>query len=697
MRGLWKIRELGIFPHPDGLNMKKFLRWFLTPGINVLNGMSFASKFSLIGMICAGVAALLLGQVIYALQDQVSYSVDELDGVAAAKHQFAALKSMQNHRGLSRRAMSGDESAKGKIKDEAEKVDKALAAMASSVAGLSKNEAMNRTQKEWSDAKASTDKVENWEKHNKAVLSLIDAGVAAADVSGSIFDPEPASYYLISMMVNRYPILLERLAQARGLSSAVLAAKKMDNATRLQLAGYLSDAKFAAHSMLMEQSMAMGRSTIHNKDKLGAVREKEMKSGEQFVAQVKSEVLNDDAKMAMPPADMFALGSATLDATYDGVENVILPMAENIIRDRIADLRGRQAKDAVVVLVCFSLLGYLFMSLSAAVSRSVRAIVKASAAMSEGDLTARAMVASRDELGQVAKSFDVMAERVEILVAKLKSGSLSIGQGAQSLAVTSEEISATSQASTRSIVQSADEMDGMAKTTRDLTRQSENAASLAARVKESGQLASEHARKASEDTKSIRLALDGSLKAAGRLTAQTAEIATAAKAIESIASQTNLLALNAAIEAARAGESGRGFAVVADEVRKLAETSAQATARISVVVSEIAKGAIDNEDSLKASELRAGSALDEAAASLSAIEAASLDAEKSAEISLRMKQSLNEQAGIFESLAQALQGLVSSQSENMQAVDLNAQVAVALSDESSGLKEAAEKFTTRNV
>ncbi|MGI6777919.1 MAG: methyl-accepting chemotaxis protein [Acetivibrionales bacterium] len=86
-----------------------------------------------------------------------------------------------------------------------------------------------------------------------------------------------------------------------------------------------------------------------------------------------------------------------------------------------------------------------------------------------------------------------------------------------------------------------------------------------------------------EITETVRVAADS----ISDLESSSNRIGDITNTITDIASKTNLLALNAAIEAARSGHEGKGFAVIAEEIRKLAEKSNKSAGDIRKLIIEI--------------------------------------------------------------------------------------------------------------
>ena len=159
--------------------------------------------------------------------------------------------------------------------------------------------------------------------------------------------------------------------------------------------------------------------------------------------------------------------------------------------------------------------------------------------------------------------FTMHANEVAVSGASIMVSSDSIGKAAQSVAATSEELSASVIVIQQQVHASREEASQM----REAAAVSHKEVST---VKGATHQSTSSMRAAVERTESLAKA--------------SKDIAAVAATIDSIAMQTNLLALNASVEAARAGDAGRGFAVVASEVRALSEKTKTATANISKMV-----------------------------------------------------------------------------------------------------------------
>ena len=265
--------------------------------------------------------------------------------------------------------------------------------------------------------------------------------------------------------------------------------------------------------------------------------------------------------------------------------------------------------------------------------------------VNQGDSSARTLMITKDELGNVGRSFDnLLDERIASLEGKtleneaINNSAISLLQSVFSLsekdltarAAVSDDIVGTIASSvnqfadeTAQTLNEVQKIAGQVRSAAQAAQQQgklvEDAASrdrtllgtmgttlgtAARQMNEVAQLSTASgaaAARTSDATKAAQAAVEGTMRGMDslrevisetekrfkRLGERSQEISSAVALVNTISERTHVLSLNASMQAATAGEAGRGFAVVAQEVQRLSDSSRQATGEIAQLVSNI--------------------------------------------------------------------------------------------------------------
>jgi methyl-accepting chemotaxis protein WspA len=219
--------------------------------------------------------------------------------------------------------------------------------------------------------------------------------------------------------------------------------------------------------------------------------------------------------------------------------------------------------------------------------RSIDRLLKSAREIAGGNLTTPVRSESRDELGQLAETFENMRQSLVALVQRIQRASVQLSSSINEIqaATTEQASSASEQAS------AANELSA------SLNQMSQSASTLLTSAESVGGSVTGMATTLNESDQSSSRILS-SMDAIGLSTEQTAErikalndkmddINEAVATISMVADQTTLLSLNASIEANKAGEMGKGFSVVASEIRRLSDRSIDSAGNINGMVRDI--------------------------------------------------------------------------------------------------------------
>ena len=317
--------------------------------------------------------------------------------------------------------------------------------------------------------------------------------------------------------------------------------------------------------------------TISNSDQLKPIAEEISKRNTDIVERFKrySELFNQQIE----DEKLMTMSQNALDKAINA--------AEDVSSEQIVQVKKISNTLIIIAIIAAVVLGTISALLSTRIIvRPVARVAKGLQAIAEGegDLTMRLDVKSHDEIGMLARWFNLFIQKMDELIKEIAVNANQLGKSSGDLSGIARKISeSTDLMSERSnnVAIAAEEMsvnmNSVAVTSEQAATNVNMVATAAGTMTQKiGKIASNSEKAQSITQKAVKRGLQTS-KQVNDLGKAAADISKVTEVITEISEQTNLLALNATIEAARAGDAGKGFAVVANEIKELAAQTAKAT------------------------------------------------------------------------------------------------------------------------
>jgi len=391
------------------------LKRIFNPAIALMYRLKYPQKFLLISLLFVLPLALTMFLLIGEINKGVSFAEKEIQGDKYLRPLRGLMQDIPRHKYLANVYMAGNPLVKGDMSAVETKIDssfKSLETLDNELGqSLESTTSFKALKQEWQDLKGkflSLKLKESEVAHDKLISDVRALISLVGDSSNLILDPDLDSYYIMDAVLLKLPEAQELLATAEFSGRGLLKLKTLTAEERAQFI-YIS-ALVRSNVVNIQKGMrvAINNNPSQNLNPaISPLLKDYVVSTNSFLDTLDKEVVGSPVVGLLGEDYSVIIGKA-LDNNFKFWDRAVNELDVLLVK-RIDGFNQKKNLVAIFSVTTLLIVIYLIIAFYMAVMRTVYSLEKASKRMVNGDMTGVISVQNRDELGQVAESFNSIA------------------------------------------------------------------------------------------------------------------------------------------------------------------------------------------------------------------------------------------------------------------------------------------------